>query len=342
MRIGLLTIAVALAASFGLSSSALPSTARDDREPAPIRGAPLPDETGLRLVVADNPPFVLDIDTGRATPVPGVRPQSRGTVRVVGVGGRAAVVDASAVYRHANFYAVRGRAARVSELGTGADVAPAPDGRSVWVKSFANARRCTLRQLGLDGQAIRAPRAFPCASTLYPAGSLGLVVNRTRVFDPRTGHTLLRTRWGVLAGAGRTLVLAGPTKTLIVLDTTSGAQRRMPWPSTLIGLDYPAVDPLGRYVALAFGSPGHTNQVLDVWVLDSKTKALTQLPGMPAFVALKRTSLAWTDDGRLVLLGHSSGRDVVAVWRPGDKRLAVKTIDLPERDGSSDSFAVLR
>lgn len=75
MRIAL-TIVFAFAATLGLSSSALPSTARDDREPAPLRGAPLQGETGLRLVVADNPPFVLDVDTGRVTPVPAVRPLS--------------------------------------------------------------------------------------------------------------------------------------------------------------------------------------------------------------------------------------------------------------------------
>jgi hypothetical protein len=289
-------------------------------------------------VVADKPPFVLDVDTGRVMPVARVRPPDRGTVSVVGVGGRAAVVVAAAVYRHADVYAIRGRRARVSEIGTAAAVVPAPDGRSVWVKRFVTASRCTLRQFGLDGQAIAAPRALPCASTIYPAGSLGLVVNRTRILDPRTGRTVLRTRWGVLAAAGRALVLAGPTNTLTVLDAATRAQRRLPWPRTVGGLDAPAVDPRGRFVALAFAAPA--SQVLDVWLLDANTSRLTQLPGMPALVALKRTSMAWTDDGRLVLLGESRGRDVVAVWRPGEKDLALKTVDLPQRgDSGSDSFA---
>lgn len=333
------TTAVALAVILGLSASALPSTARDEREPVPLRGVPLSGKTGLRLVVADKPPFVLDVDTGRVTPVPAVRPQSRGTLRVVGVGGRAAVVVASAVYRHAGLYAVRGRAARVSELGTGWDVVPAPDGRSVWVKRFVSTGRCTLTQLGLDGQAIGARRAFPCGSTIYPGGSLGVVVNRTRVFDPRTGRTLLRTRWGVLAAAGRTLVLAGPNKTLTVLGNASGVERQLPWPSILTQYEaYNPVDPSGRFVTLGFANPAQ--QTVDVWLLDTKTGRLRQLPGMPALVALKATSMAWTDDGQLVLLGESGGRDVVAVWRPGQESLAVKTVDLPERgDSGSDSFA---
>jgi hypothetical protein len=81
-----------------------------------------------------------------------------------------------------------------------------------------------------------------------------------------------------------------------------------------------------------------------VWVLDTNTGKLTQLPGMPTFVALKSTNMAWTPDGRLVLLAEErSGRDVIAVWRPGQQRLALKTVRLPDRSTSgSDSFALLR
>jgi hypothetical protein len=63
---------------------------------------------------------------------------------------------------------------------------------------------------------------------------------------------------------------------------------------------------------------------------------------MPALVSLKATSIAWTGDGRLVLLGESGGKDVVAVWRPGDRQFRLKTFELPERDGGSDSFAPIR
>lgn len=80
-------------------------------------------------------------------------------------------------------------------------------------------------------------------------------------------------------------------------------------------------------------------QVLDGWLLDTKTGKLTQLPGMPALVELKRTSIAWTDDGRLVMLARSGGEDLVAVWRPGRRRLALKRVQLPERNSGSDSFA---
>ena len=78
-----------------------------------------------------------------------------------------------------------------------------------------------------------------------------------------------------------------------------------------------------------------------MWLLDTNTGKLAQLPGMPAFVGIKQTSLEWTNDGRLVLLGESNGKDLVAVWRPGQRRLALRTVD-PKRGGGSNSFAILR
>ncbi|HEV8686766.1 MAG TPA: hypothetical protein VGQ84_05780, partial [Gaiellaceae bacterium] len=108
----------------------------------------------------------------------------------------------------------------------------------------------------------------------------------------------------------------------------------------------PAVDPRGRFIALAFGDPawhGGGQQALDVWLLDTKTAKLTQVPGMPAFVSLKRTTMAWTHDGRLVLLAEGGGKEMVAIWRPGGQRLALKIVELPDRTSSgSDSFAPLR
>ena len=226
-------------------------------------------------------------------------------------------------------------------LGDGADVAPAADGRSVWIKSYARSG-CTLRQRSLERNEIRARlSAFPCASTIASAGSLGLVVNRTRVIDPRNGHTLFRTRWGVIAATGRTLVLAGPGRRFTVARAAGRVLRRIPWPSALGGRDTPAADPRGRYLALAFAEPAE--QSLDVWMLDTKTMRLMQLPAMPTLVPLKRTSMAWTRDGRLLLLSHKSGRFAVALWRPGEESLTVKTLSIHDRrNGSSDSFAVLR
>jgi hypothetical protein len=53
-------------------------------------------------------------------------------------------------------------------------------------------------------------------------------------------------------------------------------------------------------------------------------------------------SIAWTHDGRLVLLGERDELAFVVVWRPGQKRLALKRVRLPVRDGVSDAFAAIR
>jgi hypothetical protein len=52
---------------------------------------------------------------------------------------------------------------------------------------------------------------------------------------------------------------------------------------------------------------------MDVWLLDTRGGGVTHLPGMPAFVDLKFTSMEWTSDGRLVVLGRSDGKGFVAV-----------------------------
>jgi hypothetical protein len=312
-------------------------------EALPLRGKALSGKTGLRLVVADNPPFALDVDSGRVTPVRGVDSLKRGTLWVVPVGGRAAVVVARGVWRRADLYGVRARGP-ASRLGTGADVVPAADGESVWVKSFLAPPRCTLRQLRLDGSVVTPARPFPCRSTIYPGGEVGVVMNRTKLLDPRTGRTILTTGQGVIAAAGKTLVLSGPGDSFTLLNAATRKTRRVPWPQTIGRLDAPAADPRGRYVAVAFANPAWAGgQGLDVWLLDLATAKLTHLPSMPALVALKQTSMAWTNDGRLVLLSESGGKDVVAVWRPGEARLAIKTVRLPDRsDSASDSFAPLR
>ena len=89
---------------------------------------------------------------------------------------------------------------------------------------------------------------------------------------------MLGTRWGVLAAAGTSSYLQGRA------DGVTRAQQRLPWPSILGWLGRPAADPHGRYVALAFVAPTWyalgipQGQVLDVWLLETKTGKLTQLP----------------------------------------------------------------
>jgi len=60
---------------------------------------------------------------------------------------------------------------------------------------------------------------------------------------------------------------------------------------------------------------------------------------MPVLAALKLTGMAWTGDGRLLLLGSFDRvGDALASWRPGQDRLAFRRLQLPADRAGSDSF----
>jgi hypothetical protein len=65
---------------------------------------------------------------------------------------------------------------------------------------------------------------------------------------------------------------------------------------------------------------------------------------MPAAVQLKFTSMAWASDSRLIMLAQTSGpsvdRDLVAVWKPGQRQIALRLVRLPARNSGSDAFVV--
>jgi hypothetical protein len=315
-------------------------------EPRELRGVPLGDHTGLRLVVGDKPPFLLDVDSGSVTRLRAVG----NTLSVMGAANGAAVLVAEpgTLVTKLTLWDVRGPGAAPVRIGEGRDVVPAADDGGVWVTQVVRPKHCVLLRIGLDGRRS-ARRAIPCTWVIAPGGKLGLVVGRTRIIDPRTGRKVFGSRQGVLAVAGKR-VLAGmgtlhwPGYRFTLLDTVTGKRRSFAWPSTLKALETPQVDAQGRYVALPFADPSYDltgNQVQDVWVLDTASGRLTHLPGTPAYVSLKRTSIAWARDGRLVLLGEEDERAFVAVWRPGEQRIALKSIALPARIGATDAFAPL-
>lgn len=322
-------------------------------EPPPLHGVPLTGHTGLRLLVANNPPFLLDVDSGRVTPVSGLQLQDQPVLSVLKA-GRDAVVwldrQAATGVPRADIYVVRRGATKASKLATASDVAPSADGRAVWLKSFTDARHCTLRELGLDGSGRRAARSIPCSTRLLDAGAGALLVQGSSVVDPRTGRTLLRNG-GVWAMAGRLALTAGKSHgPLALTDLRSGVRGRLPWPSRVGGptsqggIDHAAVQPNGRLIAVSFSDPAWEltgTQVTDVWLLDPATRRFEQLPDMPAAVSLKSTSMSWTTDRRLVMLAGARGRNLVAVWRPGQRRIEVRQVQIPERNSGSDSFVIL-
>jgi hypothetical protein len=317
--------------------------------PAPLRGTTLPPTTGLRLLVASNPPFFLDVDTRRIVRLSGLNVRGKPVLSVLAV-GREAVIwldrrPATSTLPAAEIYVVRHGTARATRLATAWEVAPAADGRAVWLKSYRRARRCDLREVTLAGRERTPRRAVPCSSRLIDAGTGALLVRGRDVLDPRTGRTLLRTS-GILASSDKfVLSSAGPRRPLTVWDLRSGQSWTLGWPSEIGGSDEAAVDRRDGLIAVAFSDPaygGGGTQVTDVWLLDPAVRRFEQLPDMPAAVSLKRTSMRWATDGRLVILGETAGRHVVAVWKPSQERIAVGRVRLPARTSGSDSFVVWR
>ena len=329
---------VALAATTVIASSAAP--------PPPLRGVPISEPTGLHLLVANNPPLVLNVDTGLTAIVRSLH--FRGTVVVsVRPAGRDALVwvdraHAAITVPKAEIYLIRRGSRTVARLATGWEVAPSLDRRGLWIKSYESRRRCVLREIDLNGRKRRRPRSMPCSTRLIDSGTGGLLVRGSTVIDPRTGRQMLRG--GALWARSGDFALTTSTspRSLFLTNIRTRERSTIPWPATLRGRDQAVVQPRGGLVALTFSDPayeGGGTQVTDVWVLDPATRALEHVPDMPSAVSLKLTSVAWTNDGRLVLLAQSGGRQIVGVWRPGEKRIGVRRVRLA-RNAGSDSFVI--
>jgi hypothetical protein len=317
--------------------------------PEPLTGDPLARRTGLRLLIADNPPFVLDVDTGAITPVAGVDTRGRPVLSVQAVGRDAVfwLQRSSGRDTAGQIYVLRHGSTRARRIATGLEVAPAQQGRAVWLLQRDKRNPCTLTERRLDGRTLARPRLVACSSQLVAVGAGGAVLVRGRaVIAPDTGRTLLRVPqlWAVAGdyalSAGRD---SGPP--LVLTDLRSGKRRPLSWPSTIRFDDQAVLRPGGQILAVDFADPAYRmtgTQVTDVWLLDPATGRFLHAPGMPAAVHLKAESMAWASGNRLVILagpdGAAAGRGLVAVWTPGAERLGVRAVTLPARTSGSDAF----
>jgi hypothetical protein len=138
----------------------------------------------------------------------------------------------------------------------------------------------------------------------------------------------------------RFAVARGPGEKLTFIDRSTWQRRVLPWRSILGLLDGALVQPHGPYVAIGFADPAHPGpqQAEDVFLLDRRSGSLTHVPGFPAQIRLKFSSMAWAADGRLVLLVRDVGGARIGVYRPGDRSVALRRIELPAASGGSDQF----
>jgi hypothetical protein len=319
--------------------------------PPALHGVRLAGPTGLRLLVSGDPPYVLNVDTGEVTPVTGLNASGNPVLSVLAVGADAVVwLDRRAALGsipRAEIYVVRHGTATATRIATGWQVAPAAGGRAIWLVSFTDAHHCTLAELGLDGRVRQPGRPIGCSAQLLDTGSGAVLVRGRQVVDPATGRTLLAARGLWAIAGGRALSSSGAGGPLTLTDLRTGMRWRLAWPSRIGGTDQAVVRPHGRLIALDFADAAYGEggtQVTDVWLLDPATRRFHHLPDMPAAVNLKFTSMAWSSDGRLVMLAQTNGpsgpRNLVAVWKPGQRQIALRPVRLPARNNGSDTFVI--
>jgi hypothetical protein len=317
-----------------------------------LPGVPLPTPAGLRLLVANDPePFVLDVDTGVIQPVVGLPADDDRSVHVEPVGEDAVVVSrrdcrGSGCQADSLVFLVRHGRTVATQLGAGSDVQSARDGRGVWLLARQDSTHCTLGQVGLDGHPRRPTRPVPCQAVLIDELPAGLLVYVTRSGNGAAPYSALVTADGgfrrlpeVVDGvAGGDLVLSTvePGRLIALTDLGSGVSHRLRWPSRLsdhvMGLIEP--HPEGRLVSVAFyPARSGAEQTLDLWLLDLTTRRWRQLPDMPLRLGPSKPQVTWTADGRLLLLAglaNDPASGLVAVWRPGQPRIALRRVRLPD------------
>ena len=247
-------------------SAPSPAVASAAVRPGQLHGVSPTGATGLVLLVSADPPYLLDVDTGRVTPVNGLSVPGPGPVLSVLAVGQDAVVwidrrPLASGIPDDDIYLVRHGDATATRIAAGSDVQPVAGGRSVWVKSFTGAHHCTLAEIDLAGRHLRGPRPVPCSAALTDPGAGALLVQGGSVIDPASGCVLLRTSslWAI---AGHLALTVGePPHPLTLTDLRTGTRRALRWPSQVggpyAGADQAAVDPSAKLIALSFSDPAY-------------------------------------------------------------------------------------
>jgi hypothetical protein len=301
---------------------------------------PLQGSAGLQLLVADVPPFLLDVDRGTVQPITGLPTTGERGASVLPLGKQALVLS----YRYcarcqsSSAYLMRHGSTSATGLGTALDFVPSRDGNGVWMLSH-DAGRCTIRKVGFDGRPLGAARRVRCGTGPIAELPAGLLLSYTGHHGTDAHNALLKPDGSVIRLSYQdaqpvlgNLVLTGIDQRtpLLLHDVASDASERLAWPARPhFDLGEVTGQPKGHLAIVDFArySPKHR---YDAWLLDTRTRRWQHLPGMPAHLIPKVTDVEWTGDGRVVILsGHFLG-----VWRPGEPRLVVRRVTPPRQPGN--------
>jgi hypothetical protein len=321
---------------------ALAATARPAGPLPRLEGPALAGPTHLHLVISAAPPYIYDVDANAVRAVSTAAGPLDSWVRPSGKGAFVARSGCCATNKVAFRIHVDGS---VQRLAVGGSLAPASQSPATWALRRSSPGHCRLSLVPGTRSSVPAP-----CRPLAGAGEAGVLMwtnSGQMLVDARTGRVRARARRIVPLHGDLVLEETGEESLLEqhlrLVDLATGASRPVRWPSILGGLDEVVVQPHGKLVAVGFGDPAYPGpaQAFDVWILDAATAKYTHLPGLPAQVRLKFSSMAWTSDDRLVLLLEGGGRTVLAVWQPGSHTLPLRPVELPAHTGGSDTFVPL-
>jgi hypothetical protein len=191
-------------------------------------------------------------------------------------------------------------------------VTPVGDGALAQVECLSCRRRVRAFLVHVDGTVRRIPTASP----LVTAASA-------------------RPRWTMTAQ-----IATNARDRVALVDHERGVHLRLRWPSILGGIGGVLAQPGGPFLALTFADPAYPGpqQAEDLFLLDTRTGAITHVPGFPAQIDLKFSSMSWTHDGRLVMLLQAAGTTSVGVYRPGNRAVSLRRVRLPVRNSGSAAF----
>lgn len=305
-----------------------------------LDGDPGPGPPGVRLLVAHRSEgAVLDVGSGRLTPLPGLRvdPGASVDLRRRGSLTTALVYSNQEQGNHGWALPDGGRAV---DLGRVQDLLPALDGTLHAVVCVAGTGGgCVLSSRTATGR-VRWQRRVPSALGLVRDTPYGLLTvtylpdgpGVLRLEDARTGRVLL-----VLSRAGHPLAATDrivayqspdcyPGCPVLLVDLATGSRWNVPVPEGRAAAG--AFAPDGSGLAVAFQGL-HTQDPFParrrdgyVVLLDLRRGGWLEVPGLTT--AAKATPVpVWTPGGTLLLGTGDHGNGRVASWRPGARRVTV-------------------
>jgi hypothetical protein len=313
-----------------------------DDEPVAPPAAPVLETTRLQLLVADAPaPFVVDVDSGVTTPITGLPTAHKRIVWLVPVGHDALIASARIDrFGPAQLYLLRQGSTAATPFGRALTAVASHDGKGTWLMKRRRPQGCMLREVDLLGRDRQPPFLASCNTGLVADLPGGLLINYVGPLGADARTELIRRGrpdieygdWQAQPLVGNLVLSGTDTLTGLVLhDMRTRVTRRLSWPSgPAFGVAQTVGEPHGTRAIVEFArySPRH---LLDLWLLDTRTRRWAHLPDMPTRLVPKKTSVQWTDDGRVVLL---NGR-TLGLWRPGDAHVQLRSVRPSRQPGSS-------